>query len=330
MSNRSKTKKTKRQDYIGFLIHLGPLLLQGAIATVALVGPSHSSALAASLPFPPDEPLLENNLLGNYSAKAEPAINNGNNILDGFSVGVDDLEEEEVLIYLDNILDIGGNPIDISEQDNGYGFATVNIAPTPQSDRFGFLASAAIAPIFPDSKGFKQTPNLFADDSEPVKYLPSGLPGQTTPTRASAEPTGTPSTRPIFEPEVGAGITTPFLDSGDNIYRLAISMQPIDYSSFSASGSNTDGGNTGTGNRDGNNTGESNTASSNRSAGNTFGGNTASSNRFDSNIGGGNTGSGSGRKKVPEPSTLAMVFLAGLSLCCKRRRRRGSAIFGVR
>lgn len=144
MLKSTKRKKPQRQDYIGFCIDLGPLALQGAIASS--VAP-FSRALATQLPLSPDDPLLANNLFANNYAQTELAVNKSNIILGRFPITVEDIEG------------------------NVYEFGTGNMAPIPreESDRKAntakTLASSSIAPIFFNSKGFGQTPNALASHS---------------------------------------------------------------------------------------------------------------------------------------------------------------------
>ncbi|NER35579.1 MAG: hypothetical protein F6J93_16570 [Oscillatoria sp. SIO1A7] len=92
MSKSSKRKKTQRQDCIGFCIDLGALSLQGAIASSAIAVSPFSSALAAPLPLPPDDPLLANNLFANNYAQTKLAVNKSNIITSNFSIAVGDIE----------------------------------------------------------------------------------------------------------------------------------------------------------------------------------------------------------------------------------------------
>ena len=308
MSKSSKRKKTQRQDYIGFCIDLGALALHGAIARSAIAVAPFSSALAAPLPLPLDDPLLANNLFANNYAQKELAVNKSNIIPGDFPIALEDIEG------------------------SAYEFGTGNMVPRPkdESDRKANTAktlASAISPIFFNSKGFGQTPNALAPHSLALhsegatEYELFGLREQSQ-NEPPVGQTVTQKAQLIFNFKFFAKATKILLYSDYNIYQLAANMQPIDYSNLSSSVSNTDGDNVGAENSNNNNTGETNTVGSNTGDGNNVIGNIVGSNTGDGNRGGSNPGGGSGRKKVSEPSTLAYTLLADLSLCCKRRGRR--------
>ena len=71
-------------------------------------------------------------LQGNTPVVADwETVDNGNNVLDGFTITVDDLDELEALSFNWNLLDVNGNPIGTPGQGNAYGFGTVNIGRVP-------------------------------------------------------------------------------------------------------------------------------------------------------------------------------------------------------
>ncbi|NER35580.1 MAG: hypothetical protein F6J93_16575 [Oscillatoria sp. SIO1A7] len=97
-------------------------------------------------------------------------------------------------------------------------------------------------------------------------------------------------------------------------------MQPIDCSNSSSSVSNTDGDNVGAGNSNNNNAGESNAVGSNTGESNRQLGNIVGSNTGDGNTGGGNPDGGSGRKKIPEPSTSCIYAPCGFEFLVQEAR----------
>ncbi|MDB9516887.1 PEP-CTERM sorting domain-containing protein [Roseofilum reptotaenium CS-1145] len=187
-------------------------------------------------------------------------VDNGNNVLDGFVITVDDFDEGESLSFNWNLLDVNGNPIGTPGQGNAYGFGTVNIGRVPinEDPSIPGHSDIAVRPLFPGNTGLIQTPNVFAQNSYQVtEYGPNNQyddfltpsPPAPTPSARTASLTRTtfgatslsaassesivtqePTIIAEFAAEFGAGITAPFLNPADNIFASATNVVPIDYS----------------------------------------------------------------------------------------------------
>ncbi len=163
-------------------------------------------------------------------------IDNGNNVLDGFVITVDDMDEGEVISFNWNLLGVDGNPIGMPGTGNEYGFGAVNIARIPinEDPNSDFR-------IFERNTGVENTSRLFAENSRlvteysPVDYdtTTSGAGGFNA-TNAIATQTiaSTEADEPIalFAAEFGAGITGAFLNPADNIFGSRVNAQLVDYS----------------------------------------------------------------------------------------------------
>jgi hypothetical protein len=132
-------------------------------------------------------------------------VDNGNNVLDGFVMTLDNLNEGEVISFNWNLLDVNGNPIGTPGNGNAYGFGSVNLARIASSD------SGSDYRVFPENTGVGNSIQLFARGSDQV--IKDG------------------DEVALFAAEFGAGITAPFLNQEDNIFDSGINTQPIDYSS---------------------------------------------------------------------------------------------------
>jgi hypothetical protein len=179
-------------------------------------------------------------------------VDNGNNVLDGFVITIDDLDEAEVISWNWNLLDVNGNPIGTPGNGNAYGFGTVNLARIPigNDPESNFR-------IFPENTGVGNPTQLFAEDSYKVtEYGPEGLYDEmvdpATNSNAGLVQFASLSSAigavaadiaedgesadseeqliALFGAEFGAGITAPFLNPGDNIFNSATNTEPIDYS----------------------------------------------------------------------------------------------------
>ncbi|MDB9516888.1 PEP-CTERM sorting domain-containing protein [Roseofilum reptotaenium CS-1145] len=129
-------------------------------------------------------------------------VDNGNNVLDGFVLTVDDLDEGEALSFNWNLLDEQGEAIGMPGSGNEYGFGTVNIA------RFPLGGSNETFPIFPENTGVGTSNRLFADNSHDIKNSQ----GQRV---------------ALLGAEFGAGIAAPLLNPDDNILGSQVNTQPI-------------------------------------------------------------------------------------------------------
>jgi len=129
-------------------------------------------------------------------------VDNGNNVLDGFVLTVDDLDEGEALSFNWNLLDEQGEAIGIPGSGNEYGFGTVNIA------RFPLGGSGDTFQIFPENTGVGASNRIFADNSHEVKNSQGQMVA-------------------LLGAEFGAGIAAPLLNSDDNILGSEANTHPI-------------------------------------------------------------------------------------------------------
>ncbi|MDY7005383.1 MAG: PEP-CTERM sorting domain-containing protein [Cyanobacteriota bacterium] len=158
-------------------------------------------------------------------------VDNGNNVLDGFVVTVDDIDEGEVISFNWNLLDVNGNPIGMPGGiGNDYGFGAVNIARIPISGD-----PDSDFRIFEQNTGVERSNRLFAENSHMVtEYSPvdydtqingglSALNAVATETAADGEVIAK------FAAEFGAGIAGQFLNPEDNIFGSTVNAQLVDY-----------------------------------------------------------------------------------------------------
>ncbi|MDJ1185659.1 PEP-CTERM sorting domain-containing protein [Roseofilum casamattae] len=129
-------------------------------------------------------------------------VDNGNNVLDGFVLTVDDFDEGEALSFNWNLLDAQGEAIGIPGSGNEYGFGTVNIA------RFPLQGSDDTFQIFPENTGVSTSNRIFADNANEVRNSQ----GQVV---------------ALLGAEFGAGIAAPLLNPEDNILSSPANTQPI-------------------------------------------------------------------------------------------------------
>ncbi|ALF55153.1 hypothetical protein ACX27_23735 [Nostoc piscinale CENA21] len=122
-------------------------------------------------------------------------IDNGDNVLDGFTFTADDFDIGEVLSFNWFLKDVNDVPIGSVGRGNAYGFGTVNITR---------ITSGSPLPgrVLVGNTGFSQSPNLFYDR---IYDLGDG-------TQLAAE--------------FGAGITAPFQNPNDNP-GVAINTEPV-------------------------------------------------------------------------------------------------------
>ena len=129
-------------------------------------------------------------------------VDNGNNVLDGFVLTVDDFDEGEALSFNWNLLDENGEAIGIPGSGNEYGFGTVNIA------RFPLEGSDDTFQIFPENTGVGASDRIFADNANEVRDSQGQMVA-------------------LLGAEFGAGIAAPLLNSEDNIWGSDGNTQPI-------------------------------------------------------------------------------------------------------
>ncbi|GGA34401.1 hypothetical protein CYANOKiyG1_51660 [Okeania sp. KiyG1] len=270
-------------------------------------------------------------------------VDNGNNVLDGFVITVDDFDEQEVISFNWNLLGVDGNPIGMPGDGNEYGFGTVNIARTAISESLD-----AEFRIFEQNTGVERSNRLFAQDSYKVTEYSPSTDGEVI---------------AMFAAEFGAGITGQFLNSEDNIFGSAVNAQLVasnpgtggtggtgtcETGTCGTGGTGTGGtgtGGTGTGGTGTGGTGTGGTGTGGTGTGGTGTGGTGTCGTGTCGTGGtgtgtggtgtgtggtgtGGTGTGSGGyddiqpESVPEPSTTLMLGLTALALFGYKRKRR--------
>jgi len=100
-------------------------------------------------------------------------VDNGNNVVDGFTITVDDLDELEAISWNWLLLDENGDPIGTPGCGNAMGFGTVNLACTPINEESDPDATFS---IFPGNTGASQSSRVFADNAHRVtEYGPPGF-----------------------------------------------------------------------------------------------------------------------------------------------------------
>jgi len=122
------------------------------------------------------------------------AIDNGFNVMDGFTFTVDDFDDGDSF-QLNWFLTFAGSPIGTTLGGNAYGFGVFNIARADLGPLPG--------PIYVGNTGFQQSPLEFFDS---VFIVP--------------DPAGVAA-------EFGAGLTAPFLNPADNIFNAPPNAQLI-------------------------------------------------------------------------------------------------------
>ena len=204
-------------------------LSAGAIPNADLlgVGPRNTPAACALVPGCTLVGSSPNPFFQSPQVSDWETVDNGNNVLDGFVLTVDDLDEAEVLSFNWNLLDENGDPIGMPGVGNEYGFGTVNIAripinTDPESD----------FRIFPDNTGVSNSSRIFAENSHRVtEYADvdydTVLAAPPPPNTIRFATNDTDDLIALFSAEFGPGLAAPFVNSGDNIFNSAINTQPI-------------------------------------------------------------------------------------------------------
>lgn len=155
-------------------------------------------------------------------------VDDGNNVLDGFVITVDDFDEQEVISFNWDLLNVDGNRIGDT---NDYGFGTVNIARLPIHED-----SNANFRVFESNTGVERTERVFAENSylvkeySPVNYdrtLASGFSGRNAIATETNGSTGEEELIAMFAAEFGAGITGPFLNPEDNIFNSPVNAKLV-------------------------------------------------------------------------------------------------------
>ena len=211
-------------------------------------------------------------------------VDNGNNVLDGFVITVDDFDEQEVISFNWDLLNVAGKRIGDT---NDYGFGAVNIARLPIHED-----SHADFRVFERNTGVERSDRLFAENSYLVtEFSPANfdttLAGRFSARNAIAtetnDSTGEEQLIAMFAAEFGAGITGPFLNPEDNIFNSPVNAKLVNNSRNDGSGSSGSG-----------------------------------------SSGSGSSGSGSSdgiRTSVPEPSIIAMLGMTTIAIFGYKRQR---------
>ncbi|NES66022.1 MAG: PEP-CTERM sorting domain-containing protein, partial [Okeania sp. SIO2D1] len=161
-------------------------------------------------------------------------VDNGNNVLDGFVITVDDMDEGEVISFNWDLLDVNGNPIGMPGVGNDYGFGAVNIARIPIGETGDPDADFR---IFEQNTGVERSNRIFAENSHMVtEYSPvdydTQINGGLSALNAVATETATSTDGELiaqFAAEFGAGIAGQFLNPEDNIFGSTVNAQLVDY-----------------------------------------------------------------------------------------------------
>ena len=155
-------------------------------------------------------------------------VDNGNNVLDGFVITVDDFDEQEVISFNWDLLNVAGKRIGDT---NDYGFGAVNIARLPIHED-----SHADFRVFERNTGVERSDRLFAENSYLVtEFSPANfdttLAGRFSARNAIAtetnDSTGEEQLIAMFAAEFGAGITGPFLNPEDNIFNSPVNAKLV-------------------------------------------------------------------------------------------------------
>lgn len=187
---------------------------------------------------------------GNTPIISNPeTIDDGNNVLDGFSIEIDGFDERDAISFNWFLLDENGESIGSVGNGNAYGFGTVNLfrdalndtTSDPDFDVTGQL-------VFPGNTGGETSGRIFAPGEENgvdnvnvvtgfaeqtfvdglVRPSPSGfsVTGETLLTNALSDTGTEDGPIAVFAAEFGAGITAPFLNPLDNVESVAINVTP--------------------------------------------------------------------------------------------------------
>lgn len=140
-------------------------------------------------------------------------VDNGNNVLDGFVITVDDFDEKEVVSLNWFLLDDSGNPIGVSGKGNAYGFGTVNLYRQPLDE------SVDPGALFAGNAGLGESPTLFYNNVNRVTEAPEvATPSAFGLASFSAALTAEPEENlvALFKAEFGPGTTATFSNPADN------------------------------------------------------------------------------------------------------------------
>lgn len=146
------------------------------------------------------------------------------NVLDGFTLNVDDFDGGEILSLDWFLADESGSPIGVSGEGNAFGFGTYSIYRVDPGIVFadGFECGDVLAWILPPSPGIANGPALW----QRIPDAPEG-PGVNTGTTSSLRDMFV-STTPggvTFEVELGSALTPPFQNPADNTLGAPISAE---------------------------------------------------------------------------------------------------------
>lgn len=148
-------------------------------------------------------------------------VDNGNNVLDGFVVTVDDFDEKEIVSLNWFLLDANGDPIGVSGKGNAYGFGTVNLFRQPLDE------SADPGALFAGNAGLGESPTLFYNNVnrvteslvDPMLATPATLSSSTISLLSSpmrAADSSEENIFALFKAEFGPGTTATFSNPTDN------------------------------------------------------------------------------------------------------------------
>ncbi len=131
-------------------------------------------------------------------------VDDGLNVLDGFTVTIDDFDEGEIVSFNWFLQDENGDPIGTSGRGNEYGFGTVNLYRQPIDEDID------PGSLFAGNSGFGTSNTLFYDGvnrvTETINIGPSLMPFTAS----------EPDTIALFSAEFGPGTTANFINPTDN------------------------------------------------------------------------------------------------------------------
>ncbi len=260
-------------------------------------------------------------------------IDNGNNVLDGFVITVDDFDEQEVISFNWTLLGVDENPIGMPGTGNEYGFGAVNIARIPINED-----PDSNFRIFERNTGVENTNRLFAQDSYRVtEFSPedydttiAGAGGFAATNAVATETTastGGDELIALFAAEFGAGITGAFLNPDDNIFNSPVNAQLVDYPVPEAPGDDDnklpgDDDNKLPGDDDNKLPGDDDNKLPGDDDNKLPGDDDNKLPGDDDNKLPGDDGNNPQSKSVPEPSTMAMLGMTAIALLGYKRQRR--------
>ncbi|MDE5080764.1 MAG: hypothetical protein O4859_05280, partial [Trichodesmium sp. St18_bin1] len=281
-------------------------------------------------------------------------VDNGDNVLDGFVITVDDFNEYEVISFNWDLLNVAGKRIGDT---NDYGFGAVNIARIPIHEDSHAEDSHADFRVFEQNTGVERSDRLFAEKSYLVtEFSPANF--DTTLDRdfsarnaiatETNDSTGEEQLIAMFAAEFGAGITGPFLNPEDNIFNSPVNAKLVNNPTNNGSGSSGPGSSgsgssgsdssgsdsSGSGSSGSDSSGSDSSGSGSSGSGSSGSGSSGSDSSGSGSSGSGSSGSGSSgsgssgsgssdgiRTSVPEPSIIAMLGMTAIAIFGYKRQR---------